>query len=210
MEQQRTSVEGTDLADAIEKACEQLGLGGRHELEFEFDKEHFRNGAETVLIHAWQKDPRQLEAVQHAVTFVEGFLSRFGVEHSSIRVDEGDNKTNLSISAGDEANILIGQDGKNLDALQHVLSNAMMHLGLEHKVVIDVEEYRSRREGRIKEFAVEACRDALNADDSIKLGPFNSYERRIIHLVVKDQFDQQLASRSLGPGKVRTLEIYRK
>jgi spoIIIJ-associated protein len=210
MEQQRISVEGSDLANAVEKACEQLGLAGRHELEYEFDKEHFRNGADTVLIHAWQKDPRQLEAVKSAVDLVEGFLDRFGVKQRDIRVDEGDSKTTLSISAGDEANILIGQDGKNLDALQHVLSNAMMHQGLDHKVVIDVEDYRSRREDRIREYAVNACRDALNADDPIRLGPFNSYERRIIHLVVKGQFDDRLASQSMGPGKVRELEIYRK
>ncbi len=210
MEQQRISVEGSDLANALEQACEQLGLGNRHELEYEFDKEHFRNGADTVLIHVWQKDPQQLEAVKSAVDFVKGFLDRFGVEDPAIYTQESDGKTNLSISAGDEANILIGQDGKNLDALQHVLTNAMMHQGLEHKIVVDVEDYRSRREGRIREFAVEACRDALNAPEPIKLGPFNSYERRIIHLVVKDQFDDKLASRSLGKGKIRSLEIHRK
>ena len=210
MEQQRIKVEGSDLANALQQACDQLGLGGRHELEFEYDKEHFRNGADTVMIHAWQKDPQQLEAVKAAVDFVKGFLDRFGVEEREIYTQEDDGKTTMSISAENEANILIGLDGKNLDALQHVLTNSMMHRGFDHKVVIDVEGYRSRREDRIREFAVDACRDALNAPDPIKLGPFNSYERRIIHLVVKDQFDDKLASQSVGSGKIRSLEIYKK
>jgi len=211
MESTRIEAEGADLNQAVELAMDQLGVQGKHEMEYEFDKDHFRSGANTVKIFAWCKDPIQLEAVQYAVDFVQGFLDRFGVEDGSIRVDEAEEKTTLSISAGDLANILIGQEGKNLDALQLVLTGALNHHGYDHKVVLDVEEYRTRRETRLREQAVYACRDALNDDRPVCIGPFNSYERRIVHLVVKDQFDDQLESRSVGDkGKTREIKIRRR
>ena len=209
MESSRIEAEGTDLQQAVEKACVLLGLEGRHELEYEFDKEHFRSGADTVKILAWSKDPVQLEAVQYATDFVQGFLDRFGVNEGSIRVNEEANKTTLSVSAGDLANLLIGQDGKNLDALQLVLTSALIHHGFDHKVVLDVEEYRSRRDTRLRELAVDSCRDVLNDGRPVTIGPFNSYERRIVHLVVQDQYDDRLESRSVGAkGKTREVKIH--
>lgn len=204
----RIEAEGANLQLAVENACVQLGLEGKHELEYEFDKEHFRSGADTVKIFAWSKDPVQLEAVQYAVDFVQGFLDRFGVSDGSIRTTEEANKTMLSVSAGDLANILIGQEGKNLDALQLVLTSALFHHGYDHKVVLDVEEYRSRRDTRLRELAVESCRNVLNDGRPVVVGPFNSYERRIVHLVVQDQYDDRLESRSVGDkGKTREVEI---
>lgn len=92
MEQQRITVEGSDLENALDLACEQLGLKNRRALEFEYDKDHFRNGAATVKIQAWGKDPHQIEAIQTAVDFVKGFLERFGIHDASIFVDEGETK----------------------------------------------------------------------------------------------------------------------
>jgi len=208
METSRIEAEGADLQQAVENACDLLGLAGKHELEYEFDKDHFRSGANTVKILAWSKDPTQIEAVKYAVDFVQGFLDRFGVDDGSIRVNEEPEKTTLSVSTGDLANILIGQEGKNLDALQLILTSALFHHGYDHKVVLDVEEYRSRRETRLRELAVDACRDALNDGRPATIGPFNSYERRIVHLVVKDQFDDRLESQSVGAkGKTREVKI---
>ena len=207
MEQPRIEVEGEDLRGAVQVACNQLGLSGEHEIEYEFDKEHFRKGADTVRIFAWAKDPQQLAAVGFALEYLEGFLERVGVRDADVKVHEESDKTTLSIHTGRSANILIGQEGKNLEALQHVVATALAHQGHDYKVIIDVEEYRSRREMRLQEEAQGACRKVLNTGRNARSGPFNSYERRIIHLVVLDEFGDDLESRSVGQGKTKDVEI---
>ncbi len=207
MVDERVAVEGSDLADALVQGCEALDLSGEHELEYEYDKTHFAMGADTVRIFVWSKDPGQMEAVRFAIEFTEGFLEKFGVRNGRVRAIEEQEKTTLSVDAGDDANLLIGQDGKNLDALQHVLANAMAHAGHDYKVVLDVEAYRSRREARLREQTEIACRKTLNLGETYTIGPFNSYERRIIHMVVLDTFADELESRSVGKGKTKKIEL---
>ncbi len=208
MDQDRITVEGGDLQDALQHAREELGVAGDHEFEYEFDREHFRKGAQSVRIFAWKKDSRMLEAVDFAHGFVVGFLERFGVEDGRVRVFEEADKVTLSVAApGMSGNLLIGREGKNLDALQHVLTNAMVHHGHDIKAVIDVEEYRSRREDRIRDHAQGACQEVLQYGDTVELGPMNSYERRIVHVEVKKH--DGLKSRSVGQGPMKILEIAR-
>ena len=206
MDQERITVEGDDLNDALNSAIEALGVTGDHEFEYEFDKNHFRSGADTVRLFVWKKDPQMLQAVGFAHEFVLGFLERFGVEDGRVRVIEETDKVTLSVAApGKTGNLLIGREGKNLDALQHVLTASMVHHGYETKAVIDVEEYRSRREDRIRERARELCEDVLHSGESITVGPMNSYERRLVHMEVKQH--EGLKSRSVGHGKMKDLEI---
>jgi spoIIIJ-associated protein len=208
MGQDRIAIEGQSINDALDNACEALGVESDHEFEFEYDREHFRSGASTVRIFAWKRDPKILEAVGFAHEFVVGFLQRFGVDDANVRVIEEDEKVTLSVNApGQEGNLLIGREGQNLDALQHVLTAAMTHRGIQLKAVIDVEEYRSRREDRIRDQAQSAIRNVLNYGDSVVIGPMNSYERRLIHVEVKKH--DGLRSRSVGDGKMKDVEIAR-
>jgi predicted RNA-binding protein Jag len=207
MEESRVAVEGSSLEDAINEGCKALDVTGEHELEYEYDKAHFAMGADTVRIFVWTKDPVQMAAVRFAVEFTEQFMEKFGVRGGHVTAIDDEGKTILSISAGDDANLLIGQDGKNLDALQHVLANAMAHAGHEYKIVLDVEAYRSRREARLREQTEMACRKTIDLGEIYTIGPFNSYERRIIHMVVLDTFADELESQSVGTGKTKKIEI---
>ncbi len=57
MSEKWIAVEGADLAQALEKACSELGLT-RENLEYDFDLNHFKGGASTVRILAGSKDPQ--------------------------------------------------------------------------------------------------------------------------------------------------------
>lgn len=201
----RIAVEGEDLEAALRAAREQLGVQGDHEFAYEFDRDHFRTGADTVRILAWPKQADVVSTVRYAMDFVDGFLERFGVEDPEIRVEEADGKTVLSLSVGEAGNILIGRDGKNLAALQHVLTKALVQRGLEQKVVLDVEDYRARREDKLRDMARAAIDRARRDDEVVELGPMNSYERRIIHLEVRRS--QGVESRSSGRGQHKTVEV---
>lgn len=206
MSEDRIAVEGGSLEEALHNANEELDAEGEHQIEYEYDRAHFRSGANTVRIFAWKKDPSMLEAVRFAHDFVSGYLESFGVDGGAVRVHEGTEKIVLAVSApGKTGNLLIGREGKNLDALQHILTNAMVHHGHDIKAVIDVEEYRSRREDRVREQARYAIRDVLSSREPVSIGPMNSYERRIVHMEVMKHGGLQ--SHSIGQGKMKTLEI---
>jgi spoIIIJ-associated protein len=201
----RIQVEGETLDAAIATAEKTLGITSLLQLEYELDRDHFRKGADTVKIHAWKRQGEHLEAVGFAVEFVSGFLDRFGAPRAQFRFIEEQDKTILSFSAGDAGSLIIGRDGKNLDALQHVLTKSMIRRGIDYKVVLDVEEYRLRREDRIRAQAREACLRVLDDRRSLTMEPMNSYERRIVHLEVLKH--EELKSRSVGHGKLKKLEI---
>lgn len=201
----RIAVEGESLEAALRAARAELGVQGDHEFGYEFDREHFRSGADTVRIYVWPKDVDVMGATSYAMDFVHGFLERFGVENGQVKVDEQDGKTVLSLTVGDAGNILIGRDGKNLAALQHILTKALIHQGHDQKVVLDVEDYRARREDKLRDQAQSAIHAVRRDREIIELGPMNSYERRIIHLEVRKHDD--VDSRSVGRGQFKTVEI---
>jgi len=202
----RLAVEGETLEAALRDAREQLGVQGSHEMGYEFDRDHFRKGADTVRIYAWLKEENTVGAVRDAMAFVHGFLEHFGVDDGDVQIQEEDGKTVLSLTVGDLGNLLIGRDGKNLAALQHILTKALIHRGHEAKIVLDIEDYRARREDKLRDQARSAIERAQRGRETVEVGPMNSYERRIVHLEVRkvDGVD----SRSVGRGQFKTLEIF--
>lgn len=201
----RIAAEGENLEDALRSAREELGVQGDHEFGYEFDREHFRRGADTVRIYVWRKKSDVVGAVRCGMEFVHGFLERFGVEGGQISVEEADGKSTLSLSVGEAGNILIGRDGKNLAALQHILTKTLIRQGHDEKIMIDVEDYRARREDMLRDQAQSAIHAVRRDREIVELGPMNSYERRIIHIEVRKYDDVE--SHSVGQGQLKTVEI---
>ena len=78
--------------------------------------------------------------------------------------------------------LLIGKNGKNLKALSLVVSGYLnKELGRNYKFVIDVNEYKEKREQSLERLAKRIAREVGQTKVEAKLDPMNSYERRIIH-----------------------------
>ena len=78
--------------------------------------------------------------------------------------------------------LLIGKNGKNLKALSLVVSGYLnKELGRNYKFVIDVNEYKEKREHSLERLAKRIAREVGQTKVEAKLDPMNSYERRIIH-----------------------------
>ena len=78
--------------------------------------------------------------------------------------------------------LLIGKNGKNLKALSLVVSGYLnKELGRNYKFVIDVNEYKEKREHSLERLAKRIAREVGQTKVAAKLDPMNSYERRIIH-----------------------------
>ena len=78
--------------------------------------------------------------------------------------------------------LLIGKNGKNLKALSIIVSQHLnTELGRNYKFVIDVNEYKEKREQSLERLAKKIAREVANTKVEAKLDSMNSYERRIIH-----------------------------
>ena len=81
--------------------------------------------------------------------------------------------------------LLIGKNGKNLKALTTVVNGYLnTELGRTYKFIIDVNEYKEKREHNLERLAKRIAREVATTKVDAKLDPMNSYERRIIHNIL--------------------------
>ena len=102
--------------------------------------------------------------------------------------NEGGNPT-LQIYM-EESHTLIGRDGETLEAIQFLLNRLIQSKDKDApKVIVDCEHYRSMREDRIVQRVRELAERVRISGRSLQLEPMNSYERRLVHNVFKDDPD---------------------
>jgi spoIIIJ-associated protein len=107
---------------------------------------------------------------------------------------------------GNQHGILIGRHGRTLDSLQFLI-NRMVNKRLKEpvKVILDVNDYRKKREENLKKIAIRSGEKVKWRGFSLTIGPFNACDRRIIHLALKE--DPLLRTESLGEGEIKRIKI---
>jgi spoIIIJ-associated protein len=102
---------------------------------------------------------------------------------------------------------LIGRKGKNLDALQ-LLANVVASR-LDHgdiKIVLDSENYRSRREESLIRLAQKVGDQVKRSKKSQLLEPMNPFERRLIHTTLNDI--AEISTKSEGEGLYKKVKVF--
>ncbi|WP_101912788.1 RNA-binding cell elongation regulator Jag/EloR [Megasphaera vaginalis (ex Bordigoni et al. 2020)] len=108
---------------------------------------------------------------------------------------------------GENLGVLIGKHGQTLDALQYLtnLKTNQGH-GSRHFVMLDVENYRRRREETLKQLALRLSGRVRRKNDKVVLEPMNGYERKIIHIALQDK--AHIRTESEGQDPYRHVVIY--
>ena len=157
-------------------------------------------------------DSEGVDKTAVAVEIVEALLEKMDmkatVEVSLTPPDDltGRQMTVLNIS-GDDLGLLIGARGETLDSLQH-LSRLMAGHKMRQRAnfVIDVEGYRERRQQALARMAERMGKKAVDRGRPVTLEPMPAYERRIIHMTLRE--DPQVRTESTGEGDRRRVRIY--
>jgi spoIIIJ-associated protein len=101
--------------------------------------------------------------------------------------------------------MLLEEEGEVFRALEHVLQRAFRSRLESGRLAVECEGYRNHRDGRLREQALELAR-AVEADGKARrTEPLNSYERRIVHMVVSER--PGLETYSVGEGADRRVTI---
>lgn len=107
---------------------------------------------------------------------------------------------------GRDLGILIGRRGETLSAIQYITRLiASRDLQRRVNIVVDVEGYKQRRAEQLRKLAVRMADQAIRAERTMKLEPMTPYERRIIHIALRERAD--VTTESIGEGDRRRVTI---
>ena len=141
-----------------------------------------------------------------AIGALQDILKYFEVGEVTIDEYEGDEGELILDITGDDLAVLIGRHGKTLDALQFLVSAITVRtIGFRYPVIVDVEGSKSRQREKLESIARSSANRAASQNRSIKLRPMTPYERRIVHICLRD--DDRVETASEGEGSARHVVI---
>ena len=139
------------------------------------------------------------ESMAAAKEILEQLMSQLGF---NVRVEIKVGETNrLNVAGeGDEKEALgalIGRKGERLSALQHLVNLLLSKkVGEWTRILVDVEDYRGRRENQLRDLANRAADRVMETGKMLQLEPMPALERRWIHLALRDH--ERVATQSIG------------
>ena len=141
-----------------------------------------------------------------AVKALKTILGSFGIEGAAVEEYEGDEGEIILDVVGGDLALLIGRHGRTLDALQTLVSAiTSRQLGFRHPVIIDVEGYRHRRRQKLEDIARRSADRSAHQHIPVRLRPMTAYERRVVHVALRD--DRRVTTHSEGEDPFRVVVI---
>lgn len=122
-----------------------------------------------------------------SVTFIKTLASKLDAT-SKMEVSEEENI--LVELNGENAGSLIGYRGEGLSAIQYlanVIESSREEKENRKRIVLNIEEYKQKREQALISLANRMARKAIKTGRSQRLEPMNAYDRRIIHSALTDE-----------------------
>jgi spoIIIJ-associated protein len=132
-----------------------------------------------------------------------GFEAEISLQEP-VYIKQGEFICNIQVQ--EDSNLLIGQHGVNLQALQHLI-RILVKKQLQENLhfSLDVNAYWEQKSQALIKEAQEAAQQALRDRVPILLRPMAGHERKIIHLELAD--NTQVVTESVGEGDARKVAI---
>jgi spoIIIJ-associated protein len=190
--------EGKSVEEAIEAAVKELGVG-REEVEVEIldggAKGLLGLGGSKAKVRVKLKDKR----IDAAVNLLEEILNKIKLE-GKIGVEVEKDHVLLQVE-GKELGLLIGRHGETLQAIQRIINMAVNKEGEGRKILVDIEGYREKRIKSLQNMARRVAEKVAKTGQPIALRPMTSYERRAIHLILRDHKKVRTTSEGVEPNR---------
>ncbi len=140
------------------------------------------------------------EALAAGKEILETVMHHLGFESVTVEIREGETSRLNVVGDGPDREALgslIGRKGERLSALQHLV-NLMLsrRTGQWTRVLVDVEDYRGRRERQLEDLAARAAGRVVETGKMLQLEPMPALERRWIHLALRNNPD--VSTQSIG------------
>lgn len=223
---------GKTVEEAVDAAVAELGVT-REQIEYQVIEEPskglfgFLGGkparVRVVLIKEAAPDAEKQVAPETSVRREKGFrqeaadqvvaaakvflINVFTTMKINVKMERLTHEDHVTINLrGDDLGILIGKHGQTLDALQY-LTNLAAHRECEErvKIVLDVEDYRKRREETLARLARRLAERVRMRGERVVLEPMSPHERKVIHTTLQN--DSRVVTFSEGEEPFRKVVI---
>ena len=126
----------------------------------------------------------KVDVISEAEKFLKGILDGMGID-ANLEVSTKDDMTTFKMYSSNNP-VLIGKDGRNLEALSVIVRQFVKNLTSknEFKIMLDVEDYKDRRVKNLERLAKNLAREVRNTKQDVEMDNMNSYERRVVHNVL--------------------------
>lgn len=144
-------------------------------------------------------------SAESALAYFRAVAAAMGATDLEYRFYETDRGVKFSID-GENSSLIIGRRGETMDALQYLCMLVSSRTGGDYcKIMIDVAQYRKKREKTLQALALREANKAIKTHYNQTLEPMNPYERRIVHSAV--QKIEGVKSESVGTEPNRRVVI---
>jgi len=195
-------VEGKTTAEAIEKGLKELNVT-KNMVEVKVIEEEKKRSFYSILaprivkVEMTLKEKKEFDenltgktkrAINNNLDEIENVSNK--IKEFFVSILDKEIKCNVEIKDfsiyvkidGENVNNLIGYRGNTINALQ-VLATAIANKHSKTKiiVIVDVANYREKRQKTLEELADKISERVIKTKKSITLDPMTAYERKIIH-----------------------------
>lgn len=119
----------------------------------------------------------------------------------SVEVAMGTEAAKLNV-VGTDLGVLIGRRGEKLASLQHIVNLIVARReGQLNRIMVDVENYRGRREDQLRDVADRAAQRVTQSGKIIQLEAMPAMERRIVHLALAEHATVRTQSVGVEPNR---------
>ena len=183
--------EGKNYEEILEKALKELEVT-ENDIYLETQEEEGKLfKSKKYIIDIIKKQ----DVIDYIKSYIKEFAKNINMEiNCEVREKDG-NISVLLVSSNNS--LLIGKDGKNLNALQLLLRNSLSTItNRKIMLMLDASGYKNKKIKNLEFEIKKICKDVLRTKMEVKLDPMNSFERRIVHNVVGGY--DNLKSNSVG------------
>jgi spoIIIJ-associated protein len=202
-------VTGKTIDEAINKALTQLNVS-KDDVEIDILENPSKGflgiiGNKEGKIRVTVKE-KELDIVDIAKNFVQDIITSMKID-ATVNVEK-DNETIKIDVLGEDAGCLIGRRGETLDSIQFLAGLAVNKnkKNSHMRVLVDIENYRSKREESLIRYAKKTAREVAKTRKTKKLDYMNPYERRIIHSALQNDSYVNTYSEGIDPYRRLVIE----
>lgn len=171
-----TKFEGKTKEEALEKCLSELSITEEKIFTKETETEAKLFKSKKYIIEAITVE----EIINYIKEYINNIDKSFNINIKS-EVNEQD-KIIKVVLVSENNPILIGKDGKTIEAIQTLLRNSIRNqIDMEIKINVDASNYKRKKEESFEREMKKIIKSVLNTHIEVKLDPMNSYNRRIVH-----------------------------
>jgi spoIIIJ-associated protein len=155
-----------------------------------------------------------IEGQDFAVEIVRNILDKMGFKRATangrslLPMDDADQpsiRVDIDVEERDEEGFL-AHNGEALQAMQTIVQTMWSHKTKSNvRINLDVNGYKARRQEKLMNMATRMAERVVESGRPITLEPMPAFDRRIVHMVLRDH--PQVYTQSMGEGASRKVQI---